>query len=121
MNKLGCTAYNCVNNEGGLCGAEYILIDGEGAYTSDQTYCTNFKVDTLVNEIKAVGNTDFIGEIMQIMSGNDEIKMSPNVACNARNCFYNGNGKCEALNLMIVSNNSKENFKTQCETFIESY
>ncbi|GAA0070502.1 hypothetical protein UT300003_20250 [Clostridium sardiniense] len=121
MNTLGCTAHNCVNNEGGLCGAEYILVEGDSAYTSSQTYCSNFRVDTIVNEVKAVTNTDFFGEIMQILSGPGEVKFSPNVSCSARKCFYNGDGKCEARNLIIVGNMPRESAETQCETFIESY
>ncbi len=121
MTTLGCTAHNCVNNEGGLCGAGYILIEGEDAYTSSQTYCSNFKEDNLVNEIKVVSNTNFLGEIMQMISGPDEIKFTPSVSCSAKKCFYNGDGKCEARNLIIVGNLPTKSSETQCETFIESY
>ncbi|MEG1004582.1 DUF1540 domain-containing protein [Clostridium sp.] len=118
---LGCTAHNCVNNEGGMCGAEYILIEGDEAYTSSQTYCSNFRVETIGNAIKAVTNTDFIGEIVQMVSSKDEIKISPLVSCSATKCFYNADNKCEARNLIIVGNAPRDNTETQCETFIESY
>lgn len=118
---LGCSVHNCINNEGGLCGAEYILIEGEDAYTSSQTYCSNYKEETIMNGFRALGNTDFIGEIMQMVSDNSEIKFSPTVACHAKSCFYNGNGKCEARNLIIVKNTERSDMLTQCETFIESH
>lgn len=118
---LGCSVHHCINNEGGLCGAEYILIEGDEAYTSSQTYCSNFREETILNGFKALGNTDFVGEIMQMMSDDAEIKFSPLVSCNARSCFYNGDGRCEARNLIIVKNSGDNGIETQCETFIESY
>lgn len=52
MVKLNCMARKCVNNEGGLCGAEYILIEGteaedisivgSGAINKEDTCCETF-------------------------------------------------------------------------------
>ena len=56
---------------------------------------------------------------MQIFSSNDEIKMSPNVGCHAIRCFYNGNGKCEALDIAIRGDKASEPRETLCETFVE--
>ncbi len=118
---LGCSVHSCINNEGGLCGAEYILIEGEDAYTSSQTHCSNYREKSIINGFKALGNTDFIGEIMQMVNECSDIKLSPTVSCNAKSCFYNGNGKCEARNLIITKNTERNDVLTQCETFIESY
>ena len=60
-----------------------------------------------------------MGDLMQIFSSNDEIKMSPNVGCHAIRCFYNGNGKCEALDIAIRGDKASEPRETLCETFVE--
>lgn len=121
MTKLNCTARNCVNNEGGLCGAEYIMIEGEDSTKSPETYCSDFKEDNILNEIKSVANTDFIGELLQIFSSDARVIMSPKVICHATKCFYNGNGVCEAKDIAITTPKgtpSRES-ETQCETFIQ--
>lgn len=119
MTKLNCTARQCVNNEGGLCGAEYIMIQEPDSNTSEQTFCSNFRMDTVGNQIGALANTDFIGEIFQMLSSDSEIKMSPIVTCHAKNCFFNGDGKCEARAISILGDNANNENDTRCETFIE--
>lgn len=119
MTRLNCTARACVNNEGGLCGAGYILIEGGNSSTSAETFCNNFREDTFGEHIKAIGNTNYAGELMQIFSSTEEIKMSPEVSCHATKCFYNGNGKCEARDISIMGDGANEPLDTRCETFIE--
>lgn len=120
MTTLGCGAHNCVNNEGGFCGATNILISGDDAYTSEHTQCENYESESIVNAIKAIPNTNFLGEIAQIFSSKEEIIITPTVMCTAENCRYNGEGYCEAKNLIIVENSGNSK-RTQCETFIEGY
>lgn len=120
MTILGCCVHNCVNNEGGFCGANSITISGEEAYTSSQTQCENYNKETVLNAFKALANTNFVGEIAQIVSTRDEVKMNPTVVCQVENCLYNGDGMCEARNVMIVGNNINRK-RSQCETFIESH
>lgn len=115
MTKLSCTASTCVNNEGGLCGATNILIEGVNSITSLETYCSNYRQENVLSQIGALGNTNYLGEVMQMLSSMDEMFMSPNVCCHAQKCFYNGNGKCEARDIMIRRNDDK----SICETFIE--
>lgn len=119
MVKLNCTARNCVNNEGGLCGAEDILIQGVNSDKSENTYCSSFRLDTVINEFKAIGNTNFTGEIMQIFSSREEIKMSPRVNCHAIKCFYNASGLCGARDISIMGDGITEEIQTRCETFVE--
>lgn len=119
MTKLNCTARSCVNNEGGLCGAEYIMIQSPESTTSSETFCSNFKVDNVLNEVSAITNTDYIGEIFQIFSGSYNIKMSPTVACHAQHCFYYANGVCGAQNISIIGNEAINERDTSCETFVE--
>lgn len=119
MTRLSCTARNCVNNEGGLCGAENILVKGVEASSSQETFCSSFKEETVVSQIAAIGNTNYVGEVMQMLSDMSDIKMSPNVHCYATRCFYNGNGICEARDMMIIGDGAKDSRDTLCQTFIE--
>ena len=119
MTKLSCTARDCVNNEGGLCGAENIMIEGVNSTTSIETYCSNYKKETVTSQIAALGNTNYVGEVMQMISSMDEMVMSPEVFCHAQKCFYNGNGKCEARNIMILSEEDGSLNGARCETFVE--
>lgn len=119
MTKLNCTARNCVNNEGGLCGAGYILVEGIGSSTSEDTFCSNYKDDNIGNQVKALGNTNYVGEIMQMFSSMDDIKINPEIACHATSCFYNGNGRCEARDINMVGENATVSADTNCETFVE--
>lgn len=120
MTILGCSVHNCVNNEGGFCGANSITISGEEAYTSSQTQCENYSQETILNAFKALPNTNFIGEIVQIVSSDTEVKMNPVVVCQAENCLYNDRGMCEAKNMIIIGNNTNRK-RNQCETFITRY
>lgn len=119
MTKLGCTARSCVNNEGGFCGASYILVEGISSTTSTETFCSNYKADSIENQVKVLGNTNFVGELMQIFSGTDSVVMNPEISCHAFKCFYNGNGKCEARDIIILGDSSQVNSNAICETFIE--
>lgn len=119
MVKLNCIARSCVNNEGGLCGAGSILIKGIDSKTTSETYCSSFRRDNVVNEILALTNTNYLGEINQMISDDYEIKMSPRVNCDAHNCAHNIGGECNAYNVSIMGDNALEKEDTCCETFIE--
>ena len=119
MVKLNCMARKCVNNEGGLCGAEYILIVGNEAEVTRETYCTNFRENNIINQIEALGNTNYVGEIAQMISDDAEIKMSPMVSCHAKKCFFNIDGRCEAADISITGSGARNKEDTCCETFIE--
>ncbi|MBD7911095.1 MULTISPECIES: DUF1540 domain-containing protein [Clostridium] len=119
MVKLNCTARSCVYNEGGLCSAQEILVQGINSNTSENTYCSSFRLDTVSNEFRAIGSTNFPGEVMQIFSSQDEIKLSPLVNCHARNCFYNGGGICGARDISVMGDGAREETETMCETFIK--
>ena len=120
MTRLSCTARTCVNNEAGLCGAGQILIEGVVAKSSEDTFCSNFMEDNVANEFKALTNTNYIGELSQIFSSMEDIKMNPEIECHARSCFYNGNGKCEARDIIVIGDNAKDATETVCQTFVES-
>lgn len=119
MTKLNCNARTCVNNEGGLCGADCILVQGAESKSSAETFCSNFKEDGVLNTTLAMENTNYMGELFQMFSEKDHIKTSPTVTCHARHCFYYANGICGAQNISIMGDRAKDERDTSCETFIE--
>ena len=120
MTRLSCTARTCVHNEGGLCEAEHILVEGTGANTSSETFCSSFRENSVSEQFTAaVTNTNYMGELIQIFSSKDEIKMNPQISCHAIHCFYNGNGSCEALDIAIRGDEATDRRETLCETFVE--
>lgn len=119
MVRLNCMARRCVNNEGGLCGTEYILIEGDKAQETKETYCSNFRENNVISQLEALGNTNYIGEIAQMISEDTEIKMSPMISCHANKCFFNIDGKCEASDISITGSGAMNKEDTCCETFIE--
>ena len=115
MPRLSCTARTCVHNEGGLCEAENILIEGTDANTSLETFCSSFRENSVSEQFTAAfTNTNYMGELMQIFSSKDEIKMNPNIGCHATR-----NGRCEALDIAIRGDRASEPRETLCETFVE--
>ena len=120
MTRLSCTARTCVHNEGGLCEAESILIEGTDANTSLETFCSSFRENSVSEQFTAAfTNTNYMGELMQIFSSKDQIKMNPNIGWHATRCFYNGNGRCEALDIAIRGDRASDPRETLCETFVE--
>ncbi|WP_315114377.1 DUF1540 domain-containing protein [Clostridium intestinale] len=119
MNKLGCSAMDCVNNISGLCSANVILVTGHDASSSSGTQCGTFAEKSFKNAVTSVGNTNYVGELKQMFSNNSEILMSPEVKCEARKCAYNKRGECSADNLVIFGPEARSSYGTACETFIE--
>lgn len=119
MNKLGCSAMDCVNNLNGLCSANVILVTGHDAGSSSETQCSTFAKKGFMNAVASVGNTNYVGEVKQIFSNNSQVLMSPEVKCEAKKCSYNERGLCGADNLVIFGPGAESSYGTACETFVE--
>ncbi|MGL5149149.1 MAG: DUF1540 domain-containing protein [Clostridium sp.] len=117
MITLSCGVFSCANNEGGLCGAQLIKIEGNQVKSNNDIYCANYMESNFINEAKTIINTNYVGEIMQIISGYNEPEFHPTVKCYVSSCFYNGNGNCEARSIMIGDKISSNNTKGICETY----
>ncbi len=118
MTMLNCAAMSCVHNEAGMCQAGYILIEGNDSTTTLETKCSSYKPNKFINQVKALANTNYVGEVMQLFSSMDEVKMNPQINCQAINCFFNSSGKCESRNIAI-SVDKNDQFKAMCETFVK--
>lgn len=115
--RLSCNALNCVNNVNGLCSANVIHVIGAGAHKSRETMCDTFAPKGFINAVKNLPNMNVAGEIKQVFT-TDNIEMSPIIKCEAINCKYNENRRCEAPNVQIIGPHADNSESTQCETFI---
>lgn len=115
--ELSCNAANCVHNVNGLCSANVIQVIGAGAHKSRETMCDTFAPKGLINAVTHLPNMNIAGEIKQVFT-NEAIEMSPIIKCEAINCKYNENRRCEAKNIQIIGPRAGSSEGTQCETFI---
>lgn len=114
--ELSCSALNCVHNMSGLCSANVIHVLGSGAHISNETMCNTFAGKGLKNAITHLPNMNMVGEMKQIFT-NGSIQMVPIIKCDALNCRYNDDRKCEAGNIQISGPSADSSEGTECETF----
>ncbi|MEG0857443.1 MAG: DUF1540 domain-containing protein [Terrisporobacter sp.] len=94
---LFCSAKRCAHNYDHECNAGYINMRGESAMSTPETTCTSFFDDSVM----------FLTSLIKCGS-----KTSPeNIICEAKNCRYYNNKKCESDNVIIISNHFS------CQTF----
>ena len=100
MNNLMCSVNTCTHNQNNLCCREYIKVAGKNTITANFTSCENFreKKDSLLTIYK-------------------HLKILLNVLCEAENCKYNNNQKCEANNISIEGSYAISEVQTECSTF----
>lgn len=118
MNRLNCSARNCAHNEGGLCGAGYILVEGVGSTTSSDTFCSNFIEGNANNDNMVTNNTNYLSQLTDMFYSMENIRVNPDVSCHAVNCFYNLAGRCEAREITVTGDRVAQKEETACETFI---
>lgn len=101
MNTLVCGVNSCVYNGKNLCCKNGIKVGGKNAITSSFTSCESFRRI----------NGEFTSNIQ-----------TPNhcidVICEAENCSFNNNHKCEADNISIEGAYALSDIQTECSTFI---
>ena len=117
--KLSCNVNSCVNNvASGMCSAEKIVIEGNVAKCSAETKCRTFATENFKNAVASVANTNYIGEVVQAFN-ESEIKMSPNIKCEASNCTFWDKDVCTASNVQIFGDENAETYSdARCESFI---
>lgn len=119
MNKLSCNVTNCIHNEGGLCEARVIHIIGQSADTSRGTECDTYEDRDIASTIKGIGNMNIGGQLKQAFN-NEEVVISPDIICDAKNCVYNNlKRQCTADYIQIYGPASLSNSFTRCETFVK--
>lgn len=91
----------CVYNKDALCSKGDITIGGENARIADETCCKSFRERTSEDYSSAEG------------CGCKTI----NVDCEARECIYNENCKCDAAKIGIGGVSATQCQDTMCGTF----
>lgn len=115
MEKLSCSARCCINNINGLCSAKAIHIRGVEAYSSSGTFCNTYEFNKFSNTVSNITNVNFFGAITQPFTNN--IMMSPEIACDAVKCTHNNRGFCDAKDVYINGEYSKNVNEITCQTF----
>ncbi|HVJ48798.1 DUF1540 domain-containing protein [Desulfitobacterium sp.] len=115
MEKLKCKAVNCLHNYNTLCGADEIQVQGGQAMGGRATFCGTFNSRNLGNYVSSMGNMNYGGAAEQVFS--DHPSMEPHVLCNAVNCAYNVEQKCDADAVQIQNEVSSTAEQTECQTF----
>ena len=101
--KLSCDVKNCISNCDHKCCRQEIHIGGKAATESKDTCCHSFM------DMPEGGFT------------NDTVHRHPNAAiaieCDAIECVYNKNHKCDATEVAVKNPNSASYGETECSTF----
>lgn len=115
MASLNCTARYCNHNEGGVCSAGYILIEGISSSASSDTYCSSYQ-DKAIGEVNNSINSNYINALTNGFTSTYNVRMNPEISCNVTKCTYNYSGKCEAREINVFGDNNGV-LGTKCETF----
>lgn len=134
MLNLSCNARSCTHNNGGMCNASTIKVEGISSSSSPDTYCSTYEDKTynngfnddsnnnLNNNFNGINSSVGMNYVGQITAGfksiYDEIS-SPNIECNAQNCIYNCNNMCESRHVNIQGDGGAEILGTRCGTFTD--
>ena len=103
MTKLECSVENCMHNSDNCCCKGSILVDGYDARDAEETCCASF------DENK--------GGVFSNLFKTPETKLD--VSCDAVNCCYNEDKRCEADGISICGSGACDCEETCCRTFKE--
>ena len=98
MTALQCNANSCANNNRGFCCRPVIKVKGTSAHVTAETRCGSYseRVDSLSNS-----------------TGYESPNQSLDIACDAKNCYFNSSKKCSADSICIDCRSSG----TECSSF----
>lgn len=103
MSQLVCTADGCLYNKTKCCCKGDITVGGKHADSEEETCCESFcerRDDSYTSALEHPSKT-------------------VSIDCEARNCAYNQNYKCEADHVDISGKNANCSDDTVCATFKE--
>lgn len=101
MTKLECNVTSCLHNADNHCCRRAIVIDGQEAREKEQTCCGSFdenRDSSFRNVFKTPEN-------------------SVEISCEAVNCIYNENHRCEAKGIGVIGDGANRAEDTLCATF----
>lgn len=118
MASLNCTARYCAHNEGGVCSAGYILVEGMSSSASSDTYCSSYQ-DKYTEAATSTVNNNYVSSLTSGFTSTYDARMNPEISCNATRCLYNYSGSCNARQINVFGDENGV-LGTRCETFINS-
>ena len=101
MPMLSCSAISCVFNKDELCSKGDIMVGGQSAHTPTETCCESFK-ERSANDLS---NSQGCG------------CSTIHVDCEANECIYNKDCKCDAAKIGIGGSSASKAQDTNCGTF----
>jgi hypothetical protein len=101
MTELSCSAVNCFYNKDHLCSKGDIMVEGKGATSEGDTFCSSFRE-------KGCGCTN---------SSSEHASRMIDVDCEAEKCTYNEDCKCHAMKIGIGGAGATQCHQTECATF----
>ena len=113
MNKLTCSAENCINNLQGYCTANSIEVENNASHSQCKTFAAKGAVETM----SRFHNTNLTKGFTGMFS--EENNMVPQVNCEVYNCVHNNNRICTADAIEI--NGDKSRTRNSSETICSTY
>ena len=103
MSSINCNVNNCGHNDGGMCYASKISINGQKSRTSTHTCCNTFVEESngsFTNSADNSSNNTFIG-------------------CNVKTCVNNAGTVCVLSNIGVTTSAPRTNAasETYCSSF----
>ena len=101
MAELKCGVVTCVHNKQNYCELDAIEVLGSSAQRPEQTSCGSFvekKGDSYSNDAR-------------------EATPTSNIVCQACECKYNDNRKCNAGKINVMGSDASKVEQTECATF----
>lgn len=102
MPLLDCSVENCVYNKRECCCRGEIEVDGRDARVTEDTCCKSFEEQR--------------GE--SYTSATEHPCQTIDVACEAVDCIYNKDCKCDARHIGIAGSNACTCGETECASFV---
>ena len=103
MPQLKCMVKTCAHNQNCLCSLDSISVGGNQAKTAEETCCDSFKEKTQ--------------RYTNSMKGDEKATETCSVTCQANDCVYNKNCRCQAGNVNVQGTGACNCSQTKCATF----
>lgn len=101
MTKLDCNVTNCIHNAENCCCKTSIIVDGQSAKQKVDTCCGSFAENK--------------GSAFRNLFKTPENRLQ--VECEAVNCVFNEEHRCNAEHIGITGKSATEAVQTECSSF----
>ncbi|EPY6471507.1 DUF1540 domain-containing protein [Clostridium sporogenes] len=114
MNKLVCSAENCINNLKGQCTANSIEVENNDSHSQCKTFAAKGAIETM----SRFHNTNLTEGFKDMVTG--ENNMVPEVNCEVYSCVHNNDRRCSADAIEINGDEvrTRNSSETICSTYM---